>query len=118
MGQNDDGTLHITGSLIDLAEFAAGLEEPRQFWGYEALNATGMLSGTLYPLLQRLTTAEKGGWLKRIEPPPPPPGPRPAKRPPRKYFEVTPAGVTGFAGVLSVARARKLKKGTLRRDRA
>ncbi|MDI1464967.1 helix-turn-helix transcriptional regulator [Catellatospora sp. KI3] len=68
---------------------AALLAEPdAERYGLDLMNLTGLPSGTLYPILQRLTGA---GWLaaqwERIDP-------VAAGRPARRYYRLTPQGVT------------------------
>jgi PadR family transcriptional regulator PadR len=51
----------ITKTLVTLLK--ALLDDPtREWYGLELIDATGMSSGTLYPLLHRLTAE---GWLER-----------------------------------------------------
>jgi len=65
------------------------LEDPTARWyGYELMKATGVHSGTLYPMLARL--AEQGlvvsEWETGEE--------RPGGRPPRKFYRLTGIGVS------------------------
>lgn len=65
------------------------LEEPTTpRYGFDLMEAAGVSSGTLYPILARL---EQAGWLKRqsggIQP-------AAAGKPPRKFYLITPEGVT------------------------
>jgi len=62
----------------------AFLEDPaRPRYGLELMKATGMVSGTLYPILARL---ERAGWLaaekEDVDP-------RVAGRPPRMHYVIT-----------------------------
>ena len=56
-------------------------------YGFDVMDATGLPSGTVYPSLSRL---ERSGFIKahwedpRIA--------REQKRPPRRYYDVTPSG--------------------------
>jgi PadR family transcriptional regulator len=60
----------------------AGPDEP--MWGYKLTEQTGLGSGTIYPILERL---ESGKYVSaRVE------TPRPADRPPRRLYELTGAG--------------------------
>lgn len=66
-------------------------------YGFDIIDATGLRSGTVYPLLRRLQEAglvcskwEKVGEARRNN------------RPPRKYYELQPAA----AAVLEATRAR------------
>jgi PadR family transcriptional regulator, regulatory protein PadR len=79
--------LHRKSSNQSLAVMAALLEETRSWrHGYALSKATGLQSGTLYPILARL---QDRGYLesKWVEP-------AHAGRPPRHVFRLTPAGVT------------------------
>lgn len=53
-------------------------------YGYALSRETGLLSGTLYPILMRL---EARGWLETRWETPPPGG-----RPPRHMYRLTPGG--------------------------
>lgn len=53
-------------------------------WGYKLTELTGLGSGTIYPILERLET---GKYVEaRME------SPRPADRPPRRFYELTGTG--------------------------
>lgn len=65
--------------------------------GFDVLDATGLPSGTVYPILRRLEDA--GAVRSRWEPVE---TARAAGRPPRRYYELTGAG----AGTLRAALAR------------
>jgi DNA-binding PadR family transcriptional regulator len=64
-------------------------------FGFDIMAATGLTSGTVYPALDKL---ESLGYLTshwedaRTA--------RRDKRPPRRYFDLTPAGATALAGAL------------------
>jgi PadR family transcriptional regulator, regulatory protein PadR len=60
----------------------AGPDE--DMWGYKLTEVTGLGSGTIYPIMERL---EKGGYVSAtVE------TPRPADRPPRRFYELTGTG--------------------------
>lgn len=60
----------------------AGPDDP--LWGYKLSELTGLGSGTIYPIMERL---EKGGYVSAtVE------TPRPADRPPRRFYELTGTG--------------------------
>jgi PadR family transcriptional regulator PadR len=53
-------------------------------WGYKLCALTGLGSGTIYPIMERL---EVGKYVSaRLE------TPRPADRPPRRFYELTGTG--------------------------
>ena len=53
-------------------------------WGYKLTEITGLGSGTIYPIMERL---EAGKYVSaRVE------TPRPADRPPRRFYELTGTG--------------------------
>jgi len=53
-------------------------------WGYKLCELTGLGSGTIYPIMERLET---GKYVEaRME------TPRPANRPPRRFYELTNTG--------------------------
>lgn len=71
-----------------LRVLAALLDEPETArYGVELMAATGLASGSLYPILNRLRTA---GWAEAewedVDP-------AAAGRPTRRYYRLTPAGV-------------------------
>jgi PadR family transcriptional regulator, regulatory protein PadR len=65
----------------------ASLSEQRGEWrhGYDLLKATGLLSGTLYPLLMRMTDngLVEAEWRDPVQP----------GRPPRHVYRLTAAGL-------------------------
>jgi len=65
-----------------LAELSADAQRWRH--GYEIMKATGLLSGTLYPLLMRMTDQGlvEAQWLEPAKP----------GRPPRHAYRLTKAG--------------------------
>jgi PadR family transcriptional regulator PadR len=66
------------------------LEDPKAArYGLELMRATGLPSGSLYPVLARL---ERAGWVqsKREKVDPVAVG-----RPPRRYYELSPEGLAG-----------------------
>jgi PadR family transcriptional regulator, regulatory protein PadR len=69
-------------------------------WGYELSKRSGVRSGVMYPVLQRMLDE---GWLtdgwedqEQVGR---------AKRPPRRYYEVTDSGKTALGAVLVRARS-------------
>src|SRR5258705_427199 len=69
-------------------------------WGYELSKRSGVRSGVMYPILQRMLDE---GWLadgwedqEQVGR---------AKRPPRRYYEVTDAGKAALGAVLARARS-------------
>jgi DNA-binding PadR family transcriptional regulator len=71
-------------------------------YGFDVIDSTGLPSGTVYPALSR---HERDGYLRSVwedlkqahdE-----------KRPPRKYYELTPAGVRALNAALARYRALK-----------
>ena len=84
--------------LLLLSAFSEGSAEWRH--GYDLIKQTGILSGTLYPLLMRMT--EQGivesKWMQPAQP----------GRPPRHLYRLTAAGaaLAQAAGEEKVARRR------------
>lgn len=75
--------LRTTTPLLKLIE--ATLAEPTaSYWGFDLMRATGLGSGTLYPLLARLENVKwmTSGWAE-----PEAPG-----KPPRRYYKLTQYG--------------------------
>jgi PadR family transcriptional regulator PadR len=82
MAPNAPRLSHQTLKLLSLF-----LDAPKlKLFGSEILKSTGMLSGTVYPILARL---EFAGWLEsdweRLDP-------REAGRPRRRFYKLTPTG--------------------------
>ena len=69
--------------LVLLGALSSGAEDWR--YGYELMKATGLLSGTLYPLLMRMTDQGlvEAKWLAPEQP----------GRPPRHAYRLTSKGV-------------------------
>jgi PadR family transcriptional regulator PadR len=81
-----DHDVRVTAGVAKV--LAAFLEDPTSDrYGLDMMKATGMPSGTLYPILARL---RKAGWLAAEWENPDPDTSRPARR----YYRLTPHGVT------------------------
>ncbi|GIF53876.1 PadR family transcriptional regulator [Asanoa ferruginea] len=79
------GDVRVTAGVAKV--LAAFLHDPASDrYGLDLMNATGMPSGTLYPILARLRQA---GWVRAeweiLDPE--------AARPPRRYYRLTAHGV-------------------------
>lgn len=77
--------MNVTGSLIKT--LSAFMDHPTQeLYGLQVASLTGLKSGTLYPLLDRL---EREGWLisrwEQVDP-------QQMGRPPRRFYGLTPSG--------------------------
>jgi DNA-binding PadR family transcriptional regulator len=64
-----------------------------QAYGYTIMNATGLPSGTVYPVLRRL---EGDGWIRAEREPEA--VAEAEQRPPRKSYRLTPAGWAALDG--------------------
>jgi PadR family transcriptional regulator, regulatory protein PadR len=68
-------------------------------WGYELSKQSGVRSGVMYPTLQRML--DEGwladGWEEQAKV-------GRAKRPPRRYYEVTDEGKTALGALIAEAR--------------
>lgn len=86
-----------TFSLIQVA-LALMADPGGRHWGYDLSRRSGVRSGVLYPMLQRML--DEGwlldGWEEQ--------GEVRAKRPPRRYYELTDKGKTELGAVLRTAR--------------
>lgn len=83
------------------ALLAVLLEDPHaERYGLELMRATGLPSGTLYPILTRL---QEAGWLRAdwedVDP-------SAAGRPARRYYRLTPEGAAAARTELAVLYAR------------
>lgn len=70
-----------------------------QHWGYELSKRSGVRSGVMYPILQRMLDE---GWLDDGWEEQPRVGK--AKRPPRRYYELTEEGKAELGAVIAEAR--------------
>lgn len=90
------GRMRYTDSLVKVAQ-ALCAEPNERYWGYPLTKTTGLRSGTLYPILNNLLDE---GWLsdgwEEIDP-------STAKRPPRRYYEITDTGLRELGAVLARA---------------
>lgn len=77
----------MTTSVLKVAA-ALLADVPAERYGLQLMQATGLPSGTLYPILARL---ERAGWVEsrweEVDP-------AAEGRPSRRYYRLTPAGVT------------------------
>ncbi len=82
-----------------LAAFFADVTAER--YGLDLMRETGLASGSLYPILIRLTEA---GW---VEPHWEQVDPAEAGRPPRKYYRLTPEGAARSAEAVRSLRGKR-----------
>ncbi|MEY4000546.1 MAG: hypothetical protein RLZZ626_901 [Actinomycetota bacterium] len=81
----------VTKTTVAVLKVLTATEVP--VWGLEAVRQTGMQSGTVYPILERL---QQAGWLtSQWEVDNERNGPR------RRYFELTPEGREGALEVIA-----------------
>jgi PadR family transcriptional regulator PadR len=74
------------------------MERPTEkHWGYDLTKRTGVRSGVLYPLLERMLDEGwvEDGWEN--------PNEIPDRRPPRRYYTLTGEGQAHFAAILADA---------------
>lgn len=86
-----------THAVVQVA--VALMERPDdRHWGYDLGKRAGVRSGVLYPVLRRML--EEGwlvdGWEELTQ--------ERAKRPPRRYYEITDRGVSELGALLASAR--------------
>jgi PadR family transcriptional regulator, regulatory protein PadR len=87
-----------TYALVQVA-LALMADPTGRHWGYELSKRSGVRSGVMYPILQRMLDE---GWLDDGWEDQPTVGR--AKRPPRRYYELTDEGKTALGGVIAEAR--------------
>jgi PadR family transcriptional regulator PadR len=86
-----------TNALIQVA--VAMLDDSTgRYWGYQLSKVSGVRSGVLYPILTRMLDEQwlTDGWED--------PGTITAKRPPRRYYELTNEGRIALGALLADAR--------------
>lgn len=87
-----------TYALVQVA-LALLADSTSRHWGYELSKQSGVRSGVMYPILQRML--DQGwladGWEDHLEI-------GEEKRPPRRYYEVTDAGRDALGGLVADAR--------------
>jgi PadR family transcriptional regulator PadR len=87
-----------TYALVQVA-LALMADASGRHWGYELSKHSGVRSGVMYPLLQRMM--DEGwlddGWEEQVQV-------GRAKRPPRRYYELTDKGKIALGGVINEAR--------------
>lgn len=90
--------MRVTHALVQVAAVLMNDVSGRH-WGYELSKTAGVRSGVMYPILQRMLDEgwlcdgwEEQGHAGR------------AKRPPRRYYELTDAGKAALGAVLAQAR--------------
>lgn len=92
-----------TDSLVKVAQ-ALCADPNGRHWGYPLTKTTGLRSGTLYPILNNLL---EEGWLsdgwEKIDP-------STAKRPPRRYYEITETGRRELGAVLARADSEAIRR--------
>ncbi len=83
-------------------------------YGYALSRETGLLSGTLYPILMRL---EERGWLETQWETPLAPEEKRGGRPPRHMYRLTTGGTAWALEALSAARGSKATVGSKTKSR-
>ena len=87
-----------TYALIQVA-IALMADASGRHWGYELSKHSGVRSGVMYPLLQRML--DEGwlddGWEEKVQV-------GKAKRPPRRYYELTDEGKIALGALIAEAR--------------
>jgi PadR family transcriptional regulator, regulatory protein PadR len=87
-----------TYALVQVA-IALMADPSGRHWGYELSKRSGVRSGVMYPLLQRMLDE---GWLADGWEDQAPTGR--AKRPPRRYYKLTEAGLAALGAEIAGAR--------------
>jgi PadR family transcriptional regulator PadR len=90
--------VRITHALVQVA--AALMDDAGgRHWGYELSKRSGVRSGVMYPVLQRMLERDwlDDGWEEQESA-------GKAKRPPRRYYQLTDAGRAALGAILADAR--------------
>ena len=90
--------MRVTHTLIQVAA-ALMNDVTGRHWGYELSKQSGVRSGVMYPILQRMLDEGwlSDGWEDQAQV-------GRGKRPPRRYYQVTDAGMTALGAILARAR--------------
>ena len=90
--------MRVTYALVQVAA-ALMSDASGQHWGYKLSKLSGVRSGVMYPILQRML--DDGwlvdGWEAQAHA-------GKAKRPPRRYYELTDSGKSALGAMLVEAR--------------
>jgi len=92
-------------TLAVVAVIAAAMATDDEVWGLRICQATGLGSGTVYPILERL---EEAGWIASTWEGAQPPG-----RPRRRFYQLTDAGRIAYGEALAARAARRRMAGRL-----
>jgi PadR family transcriptional regulator PadR len=77
--------IRLTTPVRMVLDALAHADPGSPLWGYKLAELTGLGSGTIYPIMERL---ESGKYVTaRVE------TPKPADRPPRRFYELTGTGL-------------------------
>ena len=103
-----DKGMRKTHSLVQVA-MALMADPGGRHWGYDLSKRSGVRSGVLYPTLQRMLDEGwvRDGWEE--------PGGVRAKRPPRRYYELTDEGKAALGALLNEACGDARFRGLVRR---
>lgn len=85
-------TLAVVGAI------AAAITAGDDAWGLRICQATGLGSGTVYPILERL---EEAGWITSAWE-----TAQPSGRPRRRFYQLTDTGRSAYAEALATRAAR------------
>ncbi len=90
--------MKTTHALVQVS-LALMADASGRHWGYELSKQAGVRSGVMYPILRRMLDEEwlEDGWEEQ-------PQVGRAKRPPRRYYELTDAGKIALGALLNEAR--------------
>lgn len=93
--------MRLTHALVQVAA-ALMSDASGRHWGYELSKSSGVRSGVMYPILQRMLDEGwlSDGWEEKSDV-------GRAKRPPRRYYELTDTGKSALGTVLAQARRDK-----------
>jgi PadR family transcriptional regulator, regulatory protein PadR len=92
-------TLRLTKPTIAVLEVLLAATDDAPAWGLSICRDADLGSGTVYPILDRLT---ERGWTRSWDEAVPHPG-----RPSRRYYELTNAGRAQAQAALEARRARR-----------
>jgi PadR family transcriptional regulator, regulatory protein PadR len=90
--------VRLTTTTVRVLDMLMSADPDEPPWGYRICEETGLGSGTVYPILERLEKAEwiAGRWETS----------QPEDRPSRRFYTITERGAREYAAAVAAKRSR------------